>query len=162
MQCVVLTVYRQNGRPVFGRGGHDLLSGDDQAFLVGQRDIRAPAERGKGRHQTERSDQRADDDRRIRVRRHGQATFLAVVDLDHVTHPRTQRLGLFGSGDRDELWTMPVDLSGETIDVATGRQCHDLETIGERLDHLERAAPDRSGRAKNGQLLHTIPCRNHR
>ena len=46
------------------------------------------------------------------------------------------------------------DLFGETPDVAPGREADDLQSLGMRSHHRERAPADGAGRAENGDPLH--------
>ena len=51
------------------------------------------------------------------------------------------------------------DLGRQPLGVFAGGETDDLETIGVRVDHGERALADRAGGAENGDALHAgVQC----
>ena len=68
--------------------------------------------------------------------------------------PRLQFRSILLGRHRDYAWLPSDGLFIGRFEVGAGRQRDHFKTIGIRLDDAERAAPNRSGRAEDGDTFH--------
>lgn len=134
----------------------DELTGDDERFLVRQREPLARADRGVRRPKAQRADEGADDDVGGRQRRDLVEPLAAVDDADPAAGGQQglEARGFLGTGNRDELGPVGGDLVGQPLDRAAGGEGDGPEPIGKSGDHLQRGAPDGPRRAEHGHFLH--------
>jgi hypothetical protein len=69
-----------------------------------------------------------------------------------------QSLRIVRRAHRDKLGAVTLDLFGEKVDVAARREANDAELVGESVDDVERAAPDGTGAAEDGDRAQGQPC----
>ena len=109
------------------RLGHDQLAGHHEDLLGRQRDDLAGAQRRQRRRQRAGPGDRGEDE-------------VAVGVGDHLLDP----LFSAGIGRPDRVPRLPRQRP------LAGQQAEDLEAVGEAVDHVQRLAADRPGRAQDG------------
>ena len=158
---VVLAVDRQNRHAALACSIGDKPTRRDQHLLVGQRDCLAALNGREYRFEARRTRRRTDHDVDGRVRSHRNKS--GRPGAKHRRRGRaTQRpelvyplSGCHGCYNR----TVSRDLLCEERCVVARCKRHDLEPLRMGIDHGQCAAPDRPGRAKNGDVLHDQTCR---
>ena len=149
-------------RRVDGRGGrpppgerHDQVTARHQRLLVGRRDDLA---RGQRRQRGGQADHAACGDKdqvHILARRQREQRVRPLLAVDAGRQLDGRRIP---HGHR--LRPEPVGLGKQRRRVATTGEGHDLETLGERAQHLERLPADRTGRTEHRDPpgLGRLPC----
>ena len=94
----------------------------------------------------------------IGMRRDGDESVApgAVAGRQRPAQPRRATRRAQRRRHRDGPRAIASDLRGEQIDVAAGGEAHDLDTVGMRIDHRERARADRARRTENGDALRIL------
>ncbi len=155
VQRRVLGVHGDDLRP--GRLGelHHELAPDDQRLLVGQREIDALAQRGDGRPQPGRADQRVEHE--IGAGLQDQAHKPLGADEDLAAGPRLRGAGAgVGVGQRDAGHAVRAGLVDERLPRALGAEADELEVVG-ALDDVEGLGADRTGRPEYEQAARHGP-----
>ena len=127
---------------------HEEIAGRYQAFLVGEGNIRAGLDRREGRRQSCRTDDGRDDeiDRPSRRLDH---CFRPGGHFDAATVKRLAKGRKSGRiVDHGKLGLDSQRRPGETFGVARGSHHLDLEQLRVAVQQIDRACPDRAGRAE--------------
>ena len=140
---------------------HHQRAGHHEHFLVRERDRLAGVDRREHRFEARRARRSAEHDVDVRVRR----------DLHEAARPgderRTRRrrrperrrqlraeiVDRFRCGRADDAGTIARRLLGERRRVLPSREANDLQPIGVRVDHRQRAPADRSRRSEDRDAL---------
>ncbi len=130
--------------------------GDDEGFLVRQREALAGGHCRVRRTESDRSDESRDDEVRLRQRRRlfeaRRARRDAAPEARRKERPQAGNVLL--PLDRDEVGLVPRDLLREAVERPPGGERDDAEPVGESGDDVERCPADRAGRAENADCFH--------
>ena len=131
---------------------HDELATDDEALLVGEREVHALAERRDRRAEPGRADESVQDE--VCVRFDDQANH-ALGSREHLS-PAPGVVGALGGAglrERNPRHAVLDGLRQQALPRLGGGEPHDFELFA-RTHDLERLLADRAGRAEDHELPH--------
>ncbi len=156
---VVLAIYRQQFFASLVRGGHHQFTGGNQHFLVGKRDslteLHCLVSSFKSHH-TNRGGNHNVSTRMGANRKHA---FAAMMNLRKflnslLAQPCREGICLLGIPHRHQFRLITHNLPHEFIQVAARGQRNHAKSGSQRIHYRQALAANRTGRTKNGNLLH--------
>ena len=159
MDGVVLGVDGQEGDVVFARGFQNQFAGGDETFFVGEANGFAGADGSISSFKSGDANDGGDDEIHFRLCGDVDGSGGAEDDLGSCVSCLAEALGE-GSGQlfrrHGHDLRAPADALGEGfVEIVAGGEGDDLVAVGKGLADGEGALPDRTGRAKDGELLHS-------
>src|SRR3954454_15570690 len=128
---------------------HAELAPDDQRLLVGQGEVDALPQRGDGRPQPGRADERVEDEVGLGLEHEAHEPLGAAEHLAAGPRLGGARGGV-GVGERDARHAEPAGRGDERLPRPAGRHPDDLQVVRARHD-VERLRADRARRAEDEQ-----------
>src|SRR5581483_12316531 len=155
---VVLAVDWKQGFALATRLGGDQFARGHQAFFVREPESLSGAHGFVGRFQSRDTDDGAHHESDIAMSCDAYSAGSAVNYFDAFDSGRLEScaylISVFFIREREHLGSPACGLLKSQFEIGPGSKGNNAKALRVRLDHAQRAATDRTGRTKNGNVSH--------